>query len=160
MRVFDISLLIRREIDTIETPKEILQELSLKLINFIYAVEDRQTNSNREERREFIQIDSYNNNDVVFNHRRNYGTLIDGPWILGLIECTIQEDGSCKSSEIRIFIINRRDAQTIRPITRQELSAGSTNRNGMEWKIIRHKIIKPTRKPSDDLLTSHLHEYM
>ncbi|KII64236.1 hypothetical protein RF11_02593 [Thelohanellus kitauei] len=35
---------------------------------------------------------------------RNNGMRIEGPWVFGMIECTLQNDGSYKSGETRLFI--------------------------------------------------------
>lgn len=56
---------------------------------------------------------------------RNYGRRITGPWIFGLIECTKQADNSYKSGEVRLYKVERRTAEILLPIIRQNVERGS-----------------------------------
>lgn len=56
---------------------------------------------------------------------RNYGRRITGPWIFGMMECKKQPDDSYKSGEVRLYIVERRNADTLLPIIRQNVQRGS-----------------------------------
>ncbi|KII61524.1 hypothetical protein RF11_10484 [Thelohanellus kitauei] len=56
---------------------------------------------------------------------RNNGMRIEGPWVFGMIECTLQNDGSYKSGETRLFIVERRNADTLLPFIREHIEANS-----------------------------------
>lgn len=59
------------------------------------------------------------------NPNRNYGRRIEGPWIFGMAECYKQIDGSYITGQVRLFHVERRDAQTLLPIIRENVSRGS-----------------------------------
>ncbi|KAF0985390.1 hypothetical protein HZS_7686 [Henneguya salminicola] len=76
-----------------------------------------------EEQEELVEMNQEINQESL-NRRRNHSTLINGPWIFGLLECRLQENGQYKSGKLRLFIVERRDAQTLLPIIRQNVSPG------------------------------------
>ncbi|KII74548.1 hypothetical protein RF11_10870 [Thelohanellus kitauei] len=47
---------------------------------------------------------------------RNYGRRISLPWIFGLLECIMAENGSFVSGEVRLFVFERWNAETLHPI--------------------------------------------
>ena len=38
-----------------------------------------------------------------------YGNRIEGPWVVGICECSVDEEGKRKLLESRFFIVERRD---------------------------------------------------
>ncbi|KAF0989999.1 hypothetical protein HZS_3749, partial [Henneguya salminicola] len=49
------------------------------------------------------------------NINQNFGRRIAGPWIFGMVECHKPPDGSYKSKEVRLYDVERRDANTLLP---------------------------------------------
>lgn len=82
-----------------------------------------ENNPTREDRDEWDSLNAEPGSNMDMH--RNYGRRITGPWVFGLLECTRQEDLSYISGEIRLFVVERRDAQTLIPIIRQHVSTGS-----------------------------------
>ncbi|KAF0985605.1 hypothetical protein HZS_639, partial [Henneguya salminicola] len=50
---------------------------------------------------------------------------IAGSWIFGMVECHKQPDGSYKSKEVRLHHVESRDANTLYPIIRDNVTPGS-----------------------------------
>ncbi|KAF0985517.1 hypothetical protein HZS_4990, partial [Henneguya salminicola] len=56
------------------------------------------------------------------NINRNFGKRIAGPRIFGMAECHKQQDGSYKLKEVRLYHVERRDANTLLPIIRDNFT--------------------------------------
>ncbi|KII69140.1 hypothetical protein RF11_12583 [Thelohanellus kitauei] len=78
-------------------------------------------NIHREEIEEWEEI----NKDGHSVPGRNHGRRITGPWIFGLVECHRQVDGNYKSGEVRLFIVEKRDQESLLPIIRRNVARGS-----------------------------------
>ncbi|KAF0991873.1 hypothetical protein HZS_2834, partial [Henneguya salminicola] len=61
------------------------------------------------------------------NINRNFERQIASPWIFGMVECHKQPDGSYKSKEVRWYHVDRRDANTLLPIIRDNVTPGTQN---------------------------------
>lgn len=59
------------------------------------------------------------------NENRNHGMRIEGPWVFGMVECTLDENGSYRSGECRLFYVEDRKAETLLPIIRNNTEIGS-----------------------------------
>ncbi|KII68504.1 hypothetical protein RF11_06942 [Thelohanellus kitauei] len=75
----------------------------------------------REEIEEWEEI----NQDGQLVPGRNHGRRITGPWIFGLVECHRQGDGNYKSGEVRLFIEEKRDQESLLPMIRRNVARGS-----------------------------------
>ena len=50
---------------------------------------------------------------------------MDGPWIFGLVDCSLQPNESFKSGEVRLFYVERRNRDTLIPICEEHVENGS-----------------------------------
>ena len=57
--------------------------------------------------------------------QKNYGLRVDGPWIFGQASCHIQEDGSYKTGQVRLFWVQHPNRQTLVPICNRNVEPGS-----------------------------------
>lgn len=55
-----------------------------------------------------------------------YHNRIDGPWVLGIIECSVNENGKRKLNEARYFVVEKRNKETLIPIIQREVEQNST----------------------------------
>ena len=89
----------------------------------------------QEDVNEFIELSG--SDDEENDHQRNYGRRITGPWIFGLSLCRIVEDDqqqsrngqrhgpSYRTIETRLFCVEKRNRETLLPISQREVVAGS-----------------------------------
>ncbi|KII65901.1 hypothetical protein RF11_03295 [Thelohanellus kitauei] len=63
--------------------------------------------------------------DEDYDDERNHNRRIEGPWIFGIEECHKDIDGTYTSGEVRLFHIERWDAETLIPIIRDNILDGS-----------------------------------
>ena len=50
---------------------------------------------------------------------------MEGPWIFGLANCHLQQNGSYKTGEVRLFWVERRNRQTLIPICHENVEPES-----------------------------------
>lgn len=60
------------------------------------------------------------------SHRERYNNRVDGPWVLGICECSVDSTGKRKLLESRFFIVERRNIDTLIPIILNEVAENST----------------------------------
>ena len=59
------------------------------------------------------------------NNQRNNGRRITGPWIFGMAECHLNQQGKYETKEIQLFHVERRNSETLIPIIVQNAQPGS-----------------------------------
>lgn len=62
-----------------------------------------------------------------------YRNRIEGPWVVGICECSVNSEGKRKLLEARYFVVERRDKFTLVPLILQEVNHGATIFTD-EWK--------------------------
>lgn len=77
-----------------------------------------------EDREEWHEL--HDDLEININPNQNYGMRINGPWIFGMAECHLDiSTGIYKTGEIRLFTVDRRNADTLLPIIRNHCQRGS-----------------------------------
>ena len=64
------------------------------------------------------------NSRRVRNER--YGNRIDGPWVVGICECSVDGEGNRRLLESRFFIVKKRNKRTLVRVILQEVQHGTT----------------------------------
>ncbi|KII60752.1 hypothetical protein RF11_03988 [Thelohanellus kitauei] len=73
---------------------------------------------------DLLELGADNQNEDI-DPCRSYGREVTMSWIFGLLECLRQDDVHYKSDELRLFIVERSDYQTLLPILRSNVQSGS-----------------------------------
>ena len=81
----------------------------------------------QEDQQEYeLDIDGNDDEDQNYgNDMRNHGRHIQGPWIFGLAECHLNDQGKYDAKEVRLFHVERRDHQTLIPWITANCTEGS-----------------------------------
>lgn len=84
---------------------------------------------------EYFEINESDEDDISITEESvdQYNNRIDGPWVLGIVECEIDDNGKRKMLETRYFWVEKRDKNTLLPIILNEVEKGAIIYTD-EWK--------------------------
>lgn len=64
--------------------------------------------------------------NIENNYQERYHNRIDGPWVVGICECVVDEMGQRKTKEVRYFHVLKRDSNTLISLIKNEVEIGET----------------------------------